>query len=226
MRKTKFDIFIPAGGVGKRLGSITKKKPKPLIKIFKKEFIFYVIKSLSKINIDKLYLMVSYKKNFFKNIYFNNINTKLFADKKREGTFSCLYSIKHQINKNFIYSNSDEILNINFKSLIKIFIKYKPDVLQLYFKDKNGLKIDEKFIINKKKFNKNKTYTEAGLKIFSKNIFRNKISKKYQKIEDYINDNKDIINLKIFLIDKRPYSIDTTKRIIRTKKYLKNKFKF
>ena len=226
MNKTKFDIFMPAGGLGRRLGGITKNKPKPLIKILNKEFIFYVIKSLFQVNIHTLILMVSYKKNLFKKIKFNNINIKLISDNKRNGTFNCLYSIKNKINKNFIYSNSDEILDINLKKCIKIFNDNKIDVLQLYFIDRDGNKLDENLIINKKKFKKNKNYTEAGLKIFDKNIFKFKIIKKYKTIEDFLNDNKDKINIKILIIKNRPYSIDTTKRIIRTKKYLKAKIKF
>ena len=226
MRKTKFDIFMPAGGVGRRLGAITKNKPKPLIKIYKNEFILYVISSLLKVNIGTLNLMISYKKYYFENLKLKKINTKLIVDKKRKGTFNCLYSIRSEINRNFIYSNADEILDINLNNIIKLFNINKPDVLQLYFMDKDGKNINENFIINKKKFRKNETYTEAGLKIFSKNIFKINIKNKYKKIEDFINDNKDKIDIKILLIDNRPFSIDTSKRIVRTKKYLKNKIKF
>jgi len=226
MRKTKFDIFMPAGGIGRRLGGITKNKPKPLIKIFNKEFIFYVIKSLLKIDIDTLNLMVSYKKDSFKNIKFDKISTKLIVDKRRSGTFNCLYSIKGKINKNFIYSNSDEILDINLNKCIKLFNKTKADVLQLYFINRDGNNLTESFILNKKNLRKNKNYTEAGLKIFSKNIFKIKIKKNYKNIEDFINDNKDRIKIKILIIDNRPFSIDTAKRITRTKKYLKSKIKF
>lgn len=225
MRKTKFDIFMPAGGVGRRLGAITKKKPKPLIKIFGSEFILYVIKSLLKVNIHTLNLMISYKKDYFKSLRLNNINTKLILDKKRKGTFNCLFSIRSKINKNFIYSNADEILDINLNKTVELFNKNTPDVLQLYFLNKDGNKIDKNFIINNEKFRKNKNYTEAGLKIFSKNIFKIKIKKKYKKIEDFINDNKNRIKIKILIIDKKPFSIDTSKRITRTKKYLKNKIK-
>lgn len=226
MIETKFDIFMPAGGLGRRLGAISKKKPKPLIKILNKEFILYVIDSLLRINVGTLNLLISYKSNQFKNLKLPDIKTKFFIDKKRSGTFNCLYLIKHKINKNFIYSNSDEILDIELNKLIKKFNKYKPDVLQLYFLDKSGIKLSKKNIINIKKFNKSKKYIEAGLKIFSKNIFKctNKIN--YKTIEDFIVDNKNKINIKIFIIDKKPYSIDNSSRITRTKKYIYNYIKF
>jgi len=48
----------------------------------------------------------------------------------------------------------------------------------------------------------------------------------YDYAEDFIDDNKDRIKIKILIIDNRPFSIDTAKRITRTKKYLKSKIKF
>ena len=56
-------------------------------------------------------------------------------------------------------------------------------------------------------------------------MFKIRLKKKYKKIEDFINDNKNKINIKILIIDKRPFSIDTSKRISRTKSYLKDKIK-
>ena len=169
--------------------------------------------------------MISYKNDCFMNLKLNNINTKLFLDNKRKGTFNCLYSVRRKIKRNFIYSNADEILDINLNKIIELFNKHRPDVLQLYFSNKDGNKIDKNFIINNKKYRKNNNYTEAGLKIFSKNIFKIRLKKKYKKIEDFINDNKNKINIKILIIDKRPFSIDTSKRISRTKSYLKDKIK-
>ena len=66
MKKNKLDIFIPVGGLGKRLGAITKKTPKPLIKINKEPFIIKLIKSFKRLNYDNLYLLTNYKdKSFF-----------------------------------------------------------------------------------------------------------------------------------------------------------------
>ena len=43
--------LILAGGYGSRLRKITKKIPKPLIKINKKPFIFYLIKFTTNLNL-------------------------------------------------------------------------------------------------------------------------------------------------------------------------------
>tara|TARA_Y100001958_G_scaffold118011_1_gene85066 strand:- start:166 stop:858 length:693 start_codon:yes stop_codon:yes gene_type:complete len=228
MKKTIYDIFMPAGGRGKRLGAISNKTPKPLIKINNQEFIIKVIKSLLKIKFSYIYILTSYKdtkfffiKDFFSK-YFFKLN--LIKDTKRIGTFNALYNVREHIKNDFIYSNSDEILDINIAKIIKIFEKYKLDILQLYFLDSKGINLDNKLIINKKKFYKNRKYVEGGLKIFNKNIFKKKFPlTKYFKIEDFIKNNKKKLNVKYFIIKDKPYSIDTWKRIQRTKKFLKKK---
>ena len=159
-------------------------------------------------------MLTSYKntkfffiKKFFSK-YFFKLN--LIKDIKRIGTFNALYNVRKLIKNDFIYSNSDEILDINFAKVIKIFEKYKLDILQLYFPDSKGVNLNNKLIINKKKFSKNKKYIEGGLKIFNKNIFKKKFPPiKYFKIEDFIKYNIKKLNVKYFIIKDKPYSIDT-----------------
>ena len=226
MKKTIYDIFMPAGGRGKRLGAISDKTPKPIIKINNQEFIIKVIKSLLKVKVSNIYVLTSYKdrkfffiKKFFSKFFFK---LNLIKDVKRIGTFNALYNVRKLMKNNFIYTNSDEILDININKIIKIFEKYKLDILQLYFSDSKGVNLNNKLIINKKKFSKNKKYVEGGLKIFNKNIFKKKFPKtKYLKIEDFIKYNNKKLNVRYFIIKDKPYSIDTWKRIQRTKKFLK-----
>ena len=150
---------------------------------------------------------------------------KLINDDKRKGTFNSLYRSRHKIKNDFIYSNADEILDINLNKLIKIFKTKKIDILQLYFKDKNGVRLENEKILNKKLHSKKNKYTEGGLKLISKKIFKKSKIKKFQKIEEFISYNKNNLKLHYFIIKEKPYSIDTWKRIVRTKKYL-IKFKY
>ena len=57
------DCVILVGGKGKRLGSITKKTPKPLIKINDIPFLNYLILHIAKFKISKIYLIGNYKFN-------------------------------------------------------------------------------------------------------------------------------------------------------------------
>ena len=55
------NILILCGGFGSRISKITKKVPKPLIKVIKKPFLYYLIKNLSRYNFINFYLLTYYK---------------------------------------------------------------------------------------------------------------------------------------------------------------------
>ena len=74
--KRNLSLVILCGGKGKRLGNITKKTPKPLIKINKKPFIEYLINFYQRYNFDKIYLIGHYKSLQFKKI-FHKIDHKM-----------------------------------------------------------------------------------------------------------------------------------------------------
>ena len=59
------ECIILAGGYGSRLGKITNKIPKPLIKINRKPFIFYLINNLYRQGIRKFYVLTFYKHEKF-----------------------------------------------------------------------------------------------------------------------------------------------------------------
>ena len=69
--------LILVGGKGSRLGKITKKIPKPLLKINKKPFLDYIIKFLLKFKIKKIILLTKFKYQKFNKIY----DRKKFASK-------------------------------------------------------------------------------------------------------------------------------------------------
>ena len=73
--KINFKVIILSGGKGSRLGEITKKIPKPLIRINKKEFIYYVINYFEKIGIKDFIITTSYKSNLFRK-YIKNYKNK------------------------------------------------------------------------------------------------------------------------------------------------------
>ena len=64
------DLVILVGGKGKRLGDITLKTPKPLIKIGNNKFLDLLIINLLKYNFQKIYLMCSYQKEKFFKFYY------------------------------------------------------------------------------------------------------------------------------------------------------------
>ena len=66
-RKTIFldHVVILVGGLGTRLGNLTKKIPKPLLKINNEVFLDILIKNFSRFGFSKITLLTSYKSKFF-----------------------------------------------------------------------------------------------------------------------------------------------------------------
>ena len=89
---------ILCGGLGSRLGKITKKIPKPLIKISNYSFIELLIKNLSRHLVKEVYLLCSYKHTlFFKKFHKKKIDSiKIYCVREKQplGTIGGLNLIK------------------------------------------------------------------------------------------------------------------------------------
>ena len=82
----KYEAIILSGGKGSRIGKLTKTKPKCLIDINGKPFLYYQLKYLKKNNIKNVILSVAYlseqiEEYVHKNIDF--INVKIVNDGKK-----------------------------------------------------------------------------------------------------------------------------------------------
>ena len=118
------ELVILCGGFGNRLGKITKKTPKPLINFYGKSFLEHLINFYKKYELEKIYLITSYKSDlFFKKFHkkkFNNIECICIKENRPKGTGGALYDIKKYIKKNFILINGDSFLNYDLNKFTKI----------------------------------------------------------------------------------------------------------
>ena len=171
---------ILAGGKGTRFGNITKKIPKPMVKIGKKPIIWHILKNLSSQGIKEFIICTGYKERIIKN-YFSSINEKWDVKcintglntltGKRIGLIS-----KYIKDDNFLMTYGDGVSNINLKKLIKTHKKKKkiatvtavspiPRFGALYIKNNIVTKFAEKPSDNKNLIN-------GGFFILKKEIFK------------------------------------------------------
>ena len=232
------DVAILVGGRGSRLGKITKKIPKPLLKIDKKKFLDYLLVKLSKHNFKNIYLLCSYKKNLFYKFYnkkrIHKSIIKCIDEGKPKGTGGALYKIKNKISRKFIVLNGDTFFNINYQNLININLKNNYTCIAIiktksfkYNKKVTNLKISKSGTLN---FSKKKTnLMNGGIYLFNKKIFRF-IKKGNLSLENDIFD--QIINKKKakgIIFKEKFIDIGTPKKLSFIKKnsnYLKNKAVF
>jgi predicted transcriptional regulator len=94
----KIDVFIMAGGLGKRLHPLTKKIPKALVKVTKnKTLIDFVIENLKRFSLTKINLVTFHKSNMIKNYInkkYKNDRIEILTENNKMGTAGGLSLLK------------------------------------------------------------------------------------------------------------------------------------
>lgn len=209
---------ILAGGLGSRLGHLTKSTPKPLLKINKIPFIEYLIKYFFNYGIEEIILLTSYKNFLFKKKYdkknFEFLKIKCIKEKKLLGTAGALFSAKKHLKENFLLCNGDTIFDINLFDLVKKFKKKYVGILACstiqennnrytIFNSKKKLVSSGVYIFNKKKIfrylGKNKSLEKNVLKKLPKSQFKKiPFKKKFLDIgtpSDFAKAEKFLLNI-------------------------------
>jgi D,D-heptose 1,7-bisphosphate phosphatase len=169
---------IVCGGYGRRLGKITLKTPKPLIKVKNLSVLEHIIKNLTRYGIKNILLLCHYKYNKFKKKFHNKnfygANIQCLEEKKPLGSSGALYNAKKKLDNDFVFCNGDTFFDINISDLIFEYFKNKK-IAQLALKKKNDTKKYDTFKIGKKSLliddleSKSKLIN-SGICVFSKKI--------------------------------------------------------
>lgn len=182
--------FILCGGKGKRMRSYDSINPKPLIKINKKEILYWLMKDLHQNGINQFNLLCGYKYEYFINFKkkYKEFDINIINSGINSNTLKRVNYIKKFIgnDKYFFLTYGDTLLKVNLKNSIHKF--YKSNLLILshfYQKTFNYGYFDENlnYIKNKKIFNINAGHflckTEVLNFVENKNIdFENFLFKK------------------------------------------------
>ncbi|MDD5015270.1 MAG: sugar phosphate nucleotidyltransferase, partial [Atribacterota bacterium] len=120
---------ILAGGKGVRLGKITKKIPKPMVKIGKLPILEHQINLLKKYGIKNIIILTGYFSNVIKNHFGSGnkfgVKIKYFGTEKRLGTAGRAKLAQKELKKDFILLYGDVMMNICLRGLINFHKKKK-----------------------------------------------------------------------------------------------------
>lgn len=124
-------VVIMAGGLGTRLGELTKDIPKPMLKVGAKPMIEHIIDMFVSYGFTKFMLSVNYKAEVIKE-YFGDgskfgIEVKYLEEKKRLGTGGALSLIDIDMDEPFFVTNGDVLSSIDYEKLLS------------YHKDQNSI---------------------------------------------------------------------------------------
>ncbi len=176
--------IILAGGKGTRLGRLTIKTPKPLLKINNKKFIDYLLFDIARFGFKKIIIVAGYKGSQFlpyKNKIILNSKIDLFIERELNGTSGAIYKIKNKIHSDFFIFNGDTLFNFNYLDLLSLSKKIKLHKIYLSLRKKlckdlkryNSFKfLNKKLIPDKKKLNKT-MLINGGIAFCKKSILKN-----------------------------------------------------
>lgn len=118
--KLPLTAVIMAGGLGSRLGSLTKNIPKPMLKVAGKPMLEYNIDKLIKYGIKEVIISVNYLKDqiikYFGDGSEKGISISYLEEKKPLGTAGSLSLLKEFSNDTILLINSDILSDINFEN--------------------------------------------------------------------------------------------------------------
>ena len=224
-------FVVLVGGLSSRIKHLYPNKPKPLIEIENKPFLYWLVKEIETLNFTNIIYATGYKsdqiENWVKKNEFKRLNQKIVKEKKKLGTAGSVFNLINICKQNLIVLNGDTFLAGGIKALIEsINIKNSCSLVCHHMKN------TEKFgriIFNKKNklinfIEKKKGgpgYINSGIYYFKKEkIIKYKIngcvSLEYQLIPSMIKNNEEINVIKI----NKPKFIDigTEDSIIESKK--------
>ncbi len=131
IRDLNIPVVIMAGGKGTRLDPFTKVLPKPLIPVGNKTMIERVIDSFIDYGANEFYITLNYKAEMII-AYFNSIeknyNINFIREEEFLGTAGSLYFLKDTIKSDFIVSNCDIILNVDYSDVYKFHKENKSKI--------------------------------------------------------------------------------------------------
>jgi D,D-heptose 1,7-bisphosphate phosphatase len=173
-------VVIFCGGLGTRLGNITRNYSKPLLKINNKSFILYLIKNLYRYGITEALLLCHYKYEDYKRLFndkkYFGVKIKCIYEKELLGSAGALFNAKKYLKSIFLVSNGDTFFNFNILDLYKKFNSQKKiGIVALtkikFFKNRYGSFNKKSGLLNlKRKIDKNNFLIYTGLSIFKKKI--------------------------------------------------------
>jgi len=228
----KLQVVILAGGLGKRLGNLTKDTPKALINISGKPFIAHQLDYLKKEGFKNITICSSYLSSKIKEYVGDgskfNLNVSYSEDgPKLLGTGGSIKKAIKILDNSFFVLFGDTFLPINYSTVEKAFFNQKNPALMTILKnnnewDKSNAHFENNLVNYNKKEPKNyMKYIDYGLSVVNNSIFNEFPDNKYFDISDVFQELSTQKLLSGYEVKERFYEIGSVKGLKETTEFLK-----
>jgi len=116
-------VVLMVGGLGSRLGELTKNTPKPMLPIGEIPILESILRSFIDNGFEEFYFAVNYKSHVIED-YFGDgsrwdISINYLREDKRLGTAGALTLLPERPKNSFIVMNGDVLTDINFENILR-----------------------------------------------------------------------------------------------------------
>lgn len=115
-------VVIMAGGLGSRLGELTKETPKPMLTVGNQPMLQHLVELFREQGFRKFIFCVNYKKNVISDYFLDGskfgVTIEYVEEKARMGTAGALSLIQPAIKVPFFVINADILTNLDFTKLL------------------------------------------------------------------------------------------------------------
>ena len=122
-------VVLMAGGLGSRLGDLTKHCPKPLISVGGKPLLETIVENFKENGFYNFIFCVNYKAEMIVDYFTDgadwDISIKYLIEKKRLGTAGALSLLEQTPDKPIIVMNGDLLTKVNFQQLLDYHVQHK-----------------------------------------------------------------------------------------------------
>ena len=141
--KPSTPIIILCGGRGKRLGKLSRKIPKALVKVGNKSLLKLKLNFYRLSGIKKFFVCIGYKGDLIKKHLSNYSNVVFSNSGERAGILKRIYDVLKKIKQPSIISYGDTLAKINLKKLYNFHVKSKAIITIVVSPVKNPFGIVE-----------------------------------------------------------------------------------
>jgi NDP-sugar pyrophosphorylase family protein len=225
-------VAILAGGLGKRLGSLTLDTPKSMIKINNKPFIEWQLNLLSKKGVREVVLCTSHYSQIIKDYVEDgkrfNIEVKYSDDGPDQlGTGGAIKNAIDILGNSFMVMYGDSYLDIDYSVAEKVFGESNFPAMMAIYRNKGKYDLSnvlfETSIIkkySKKNVNSNFQYIDFGLSLFKSEVFKEIKKGTYLDLADLCEELAENGKLAGFEVKNRFYEVGSKEGIEDFARYL------
>lgn len=131
-------VVLMAGGLGSRLGPLTKHTPKPMLRVGSKPLLETVLEQFIQQGFKQFFFSVNYKAEMIMEHFANGekwgVRIDYLTEQERTGTAGSLRLLPPGIDKDLIVMNGDVLTKVNFRQMLR-FHRWTRSVATMAVKD-------------------------------------------------------------------------------------------